>query len=137
MDILSEVNRAYINMTEEESKFYENLVVNCPEILNSKYKKDGVSKCNIVEMTLKKDDYKVNANGSLSINGEYRCFDINIYKTEDSKFVLSTNITRLCVSENNNYSVDYYVTVDNEGIKYKERKGGSYESKKRASKRDS
>lgn len=136
MSILDEVYRSYINMTEKEACFYEDLIVNCPEIVNSKYHVNGVSKCNIVEMTLRKDDCKVNANGSLSINGEYRCFDINMYNMGNSKLSMNVNITRLCVLRNNNYSIDYSITIY-DIIKYKERKGGSRESKERISKRNS
>ena len=94
--ILDEQYFPYYNMTLEERNFYLKLLRNCKDICSTEQKVNNQDKCEIVEMSLKKNDENdIYAQGSLIINGEVRCIDADIFK-DDKKIFVDMHVTRLC-----------------------------------------
>lgn len=94
--ILDEQYFPYYNMTLEERNFYLKLLRNCKDICSTEQKVNNQDKCEIVEMSLKKnDENNIYAQGSLIINGEVRCIDADIFK-DDKKIFVDMHVTRLC-----------------------------------------
>lgn len=94
--ILDEQYFPYYNMTLEERNFYLKLLRNCKDICSTEQKVNNQDKCEIVEMSLKKNDENdIYAQGSLIINGEVRCIDADIFK-DDKKIFIDMHVTRLC-----------------------------------------
>ena len=94
--ILDEQYFPYYNMTLEERNFYLKLLRNCKDICSTEQKVNNQDKCEIVEMSLRKNDENyICARGSLIINGEVRCIDADIFK-DDKKIFVDMHVTRLC-----------------------------------------
>ena len=94
--ILDEQYFPYYNMTLEERNFYLKLLRNCKDICSTEQKVNNQDKCEIVEMSLRKNDENdIYAQGSLIINGEVRCIDADIFK-DDKKIFVDMHVTRLC-----------------------------------------
>lgn len=94
--ILDEQYFPYYNMTLEERDFYLKLLRNCKDVCSTEQKVNNQDKCEIVEMSLKKNDENdIYAQGSLIINGEVRCIDADIFK-DDKKIFVDMHVTRLC-----------------------------------------
>lgn len=94
--ILDEQYFPYYNMTLEERNFYLKLLRNCKDICSTEQKVNNQDKCEIVEMSLKKNDENdIYAQGSLIINGEVRCIDADIFR-DDKKIFIDMHVTRLC-----------------------------------------
>ncbi len=94
--ILDEKYFPYYNMTLEERNFYLKLLRNCKDICSTEQKVNNQDKCEIVEMSLRKNNENdIYAQGSLIINGEVRCIDADIFK-DDKKIFVDMHVTRLC-----------------------------------------
>ncbi len=106
--ILDEQYFPYYNMTLEERNFYLKLLRNCKDICSTEQKVNNQDKCEIVEMSLRKNDENdIYAQGSLIINGEVRCIDADIFK-DDKKIFVDMHVTRLC----NEFSKKEYRVLD-------------------------
>lgn len=115
--ILDEQKFPYENMTLEERNYYLNILRDCKDICDSNNKVDSQSKCEIVQLNLKKNDRVINANGFLSIGSEKRCIDANIFIGKKSIFV-DMQITRLLLNgENDVYTVSDEFIVENDNLK--------------------
>lgn len=101
--ILDEQNFPYIGMTLEQRNYYLNIVRNCKDITDTIHKVGNESKCQILQLSFKKETDSIYINGILTIEdknlniSENRCIDGYILPYKNS-IVVDMHITRLCVS---------------------------------------
>lgn len=107
-------------MSYEEMQFYlNNIIKNCKDICDTVYKVDNKSTCDVVEMKFKKNNKKIDFNGSVSIGSEKRFVDGYIY-IEKNDIVVDMHIIRLCVEcENKEYRVLDQFKLYNKQLKRK------------------
>lgn len=96
--ILDEQYFSYFNMTLKERDFYLNLLNNCKDICDTDQIVNGSNKCEIVQMSLKKEKGFVYARGSAILNKEVRYINADIFE-EDGKIFVDMFVERL-----NNFS---------------------------------
>lgn len=99
--IIDEQYFPYSNMTLEERNYYLYIIKNCRDISATRFPVDGKSKCDLVEMRLRKEANVIYMNGSLIIGEkvtECRSIDGIIY-LDGKEIIVDYHITRLCVSE--------------------------------------
>lgn len=106
-------------MTEEEFKYYYEFIENCKDICDSKYKVDGVGKCEILQLHLKKIDPSIiSLHGIVYIGKENRIINGNIYN-RDKKTVVEMKVERLLAKEDKNYTtLDSFQSKDNQLIRH-------------------
>lgn len=117
--ILDEQKFPYENMSLEERNYFINILSNCKDICDSKYKVDNYSECEIVQLSLKKDGDVINANGFLCIgknNIENRCIDANIYLNSND-ILVEMQITRITSEDIVEYTVFDKFTIENDILK--------------------
>lgn len=120
-EILDEQRFPYEKMSLEEKKYYLELLRNCKDISDSEHKVGNISKCEIVEMRLKKHNKEILINGSLTIGNdnirENRCVDGYIFKEKGAIFV-DMHVIRLCTtSPNREYTVLDEFKIDSGKLK--------------------
>lgn len=116
--ILDEQIFPYEGMSLEERNYYLNIIRNCKDICDSENKVNLISKCEIVGLYFKKkDNNKINVNGSLKIGNENRCIDADIYVEKDS-IIVDMLINRLCTKDTNKeYRVLDEFKIENDILK--------------------
>lgn len=103
--LLDEQRFPYIGMSLEERNYFLNIIRNCKDICDTRHSVDGQTKCELVQLSLKKSGSVVNADGSLSIGNENRTIEADIY-FEKNGIIVDMLITRLCVEvEHKTYRV--------------------------------
>ena len=129
--ILDEQNFPYLFMTLEERDFCLNILKNCKDICDSNYKVDGEGKCELLQLSLKKNDNVISANGIMRIGRENRCINADIF-LKPNKIIVDSNITRLIENENGNVEAKSYTVLDEfaiENNKLKRRSQYNYDMK--------
>ena len=100
--ILDEQWFPYLGMTLEERNYYLNIIRHCKDICDTENKVDNVSKCELVELHLKKNNYVVSFNGSLTIVTdnlrENRTIEGDLFLEKDS-VIVDYEIIRLCIKD--------------------------------------
>lgn len=92
---LEEQNFPSEGMNTEQRNTYLNIIKHCKDICDSKFLVNDSSKCEIIEMRLKKDGMQIKINGILNIGSEEnRCIDGYIFLYQNRTLV-DTHITRL------------------------------------------
>ena len=104
-------------MTQEERDYCLNILENCKDICDSDNKVNGIGKCRLVRLRLKKEDNIVNVDGGLYIGnpntGEARYINADIFFNPNS-IIVDMKITRLGVEcENKVYTVLDKFTLKN------------------------
>ena len=106
--ILEEEHLNGIKMTNEEKHKYLDIIKKCKDISNTIYPVDNVTCGNVVEITFINENNCISFNGSVNYSSknksENRTINGYIYLDND-KTVVDMFVTRLCVKENNTYSV--------------------------------
>lgn len=100
--ILDEQKFPYLWMTLEERNHYLNIIRNCKDICDTENKVDGVSNCELLQLSLKKENNIVSFNGFLTIGTdkvrENRTIEGDLFFDKKSAFV-DYKITRLCIQD--------------------------------------
>ena len=106
-------------MTEEEFEHYYRIIENCKDICDSKYKVDGVGKCEILQLHLKKIDPSIiSLYAIVYIGEENRIINGNIYN-RDKKTVVEMKVERLLAKEDKNYTtLDSFKFKDDQLIRH-------------------
>ncbi len=118
MDAINEQFFKKENITEEEFKYYFELIGKCKDICDSKYIVNGSGKCEILELHLKKvEPSLIKLNGTVYIDKENRIINGNIY-IRSNKIVIDMKVERLLVTEDKYYStLDIFKIKDNKLIR--------------------
>ena len=114
MSIIDEQFFRKENMTEEEFMYYFEIIENCKDINDSKFKVNGVGKCEILELHLKKIEPSIiELNGTVYIGKQNRCINGSIIEREKQTKV-EIKVERLLVSEDKTYNtLDVFEKEDN------------------------
>lgn len=100
--ILDEQWFPYLGMTLEERNYYLNIIRHCKDICDTENKVDNVSKCELIELHLKKNNNVVSFNGSLTIGTdnlrENRTIEGDLFLEKDS-VIVDYEIIRLCIKD--------------------------------------
>ena len=86
------------NMSLDERDFCLEILNNCKDISDSNQKVDGIGKCEILAMSLEKLNGVIKASGLLSISGENRSIEADIF-IEDNRIIVDMLVTRLLASD--------------------------------------
>ena len=104
MSIIDEQFFRKENMTEEEFMYYFEIIENCKDINDSKYKVNGVGKCEILELHLKKIEPSIiELNGTVYIGKQNRCINGSIIERE-KQTIVEIKVERLLVPEDKTYN---------------------------------
>lgn len=99
-NLLKEKRFPFEGITKEERDFCLNIIRNCKDISDSNHPVAGTSKCEIIELSFKKNNNQIDINGTLSIGNdkkrENRCISGYI-SIQSSSILVDMHITRLCV----------------------------------------
>ena len=114
MSIIDEQFFRKENMTEEEFMYYFEIIENCKDINDSKFKVNGVGKCEILELHLKKIEPSIiELNGTVYIGKQNRCINGSIIERE-KQTIVEIKVERLLVSEDKTYNtLDVFEKEDN------------------------
>ena len=114
MSIIDEQFFRKENMTEEEFMYYFEIIENCKDINDSKYKVNGVGKCEILELHLKKIEPSIiELNGTVYIGKQNRCINGSIIERE-KQTIVEIKVERLLVPEDKTYNtLDVFEKDDN------------------------
>lgn len=114
MSIIDEQFFRKENMTEEEFMYYFEIIENCKDINDSKYKVNGVGKCEILELHLKKIEPSIiELNGTVYIGKQNRCINGSIIERE-KQTIVEIKVERLLVPEDKIYNtLDVFEKDDN------------------------
>ncbi len=103
-------------MTEEEFKYYFNLIKKCQDISDSKFKVNDNGKCEILELHLKKiNEELIDLTGTVYNGNENRCINGNIH-VRPKHIIVEMNVERLMVTENKKYSTLDSFKIKDDGI---------------------
>lgn len=117
--ILDEQRFPFIGMSLEERNYYLNIISNCKDICDSENKVGNESKCDIVELHLKKENNVVSVNGSLVLGRECRFIEADIF-INDNSILVDMLITRLGnQTEHKKYRVTDEFKIENDILKRK------------------
>ena len=117
-EILKEQKFPCFGIDSEDRDSYLEIIKNCKDFCDSEQKVDNQSKCDLIEMELRKVGKEVRANGSVFIGTlnkkEYRHLDANIY-IEENSIIVDMLVTRLSVvDEKSQYrTLDEFVFENN------------------------
>ena len=95
--ILDEQKFPYEGMTLDERNYYLSIITNCKDVSDSKYKVDGESKGQIMNLYFRKTNNQIRINGFLKVGSktcENRCIDGYIF-IYNNRILVDTHITRL------------------------------------------
>lgn len=98
--IIDEQYFPYYDMSYEERNYYLNIIRHCQDISCTIYKVDGISKCDLITMVLKKHDNVVYMNGAVQIGNENRYID-GVINIDSDNIYVNMSVTRLCVKDKN------------------------------------
>ncbi len=96
--LIDEKKFPYMGMSMDERNYYLNILRNCKELCDSRYCVSNQKKCEIIEMSLKRQGNHIKANGSLTIGSKIEhenrsiCADIFI---EKDRIIVDMLITRI------------------------------------------
>lgn len=115
--IFDEQRFSYTGMSLEERNYYVNIINNCKDICDSENKVGNESKCDLIELHLKKENNIVSINGSLVLGSECRCIEADMF-INDNNIIVDMLITRLGnQTEHKKYRVTDEFRVENNTLK--------------------
>lgn len=122
-EVLEEQKFPYFNMSREERNCYLNILRHCKDICNTENKVGNISRCEILKLTLNKENNVIFFEGFLTIGPkdkqESRCINGELYVDNNSVMVYMS-VTRIgALSEPSEYRVSDEFKIKNDVLKRK------------------